>query len=76
MTTQSPTDVASRLTRAQRSTIAGLDRDFCVMGCGEATAKDLSEARISRPALVQRRRGARYQEFALTDFGMAVKEAL
>lgn len=76
METLRPEDIASRLNRSQRSTIAGLDREYCVLGCGEATAKQLAEATLSRPALVVRRRGADYMEFALTDAGMAVKAVL
>lgn len=69
-------DIATSLTRAERSTITGLEREFCVLGCGEPTAKTLAQATARRPALVVGRRGDEFPEFALNDLGMAVKEAL
>lgn len=68
--------IAARLSRGQRSTIASLDRDFCILGCAEPTAKRLTVGSSRRPALVASRRGVEFQEFALNDLGMAVKELL
>jgi len=68
--------IAPRLTPGQRSTIAGLDRDFCILGCAEPTARRLAKATPTHPALIVSRRGDEFQEFALNDLGMAVKELL
>jgi hypothetical protein len=65
--------IYGKLSRAQISTIAGLDDTYCILGCAEACAIRLTKANGRRPALVKMRQGERYKEFALTREGAAIR---
>lgn len=72
----SPTAIAGKLTRGQRSTVFGLDEAFCILGCSEPCAIRMCEDRPRRPALVKMRQGERHKEFALNALGSLVKAQL
>lgn len=76
MTAPDPAAVAAKLSRGQRSVTHGLDGEFCILGCGESTARRLTYSTTRRPALTIMRQTERGPEFALSSFGLAVKAVL
>lgn len=68
--------IAGELTPGQRSTIKGLDDEFCMLGCAEDCARRLAVHKSNRPALTRMRRTDDGPLFALTPAGFMVKEQL
>lgn len=68
--------VARELTPGQRSTIKGLDDEFCMLGCAEDCARRLAVHKSNRPSLTRMRRTDDGPLFALTPAGFMVKEQL
>lgn len=71
--------MAKKLTANQRNIIESLSReDWCVIGCGESVARNLTKATLTRPALVEMRKleTDEWPHFRLTDAGAAMQDAL
>jgi hypothetical protein len=69
--------IALRLNRNQRNLIRQNDENsYHIVGCGERTAQTLCKPNASRPALLQRRKGERWWEYALTKDGVKVEKEL
>jgi hypothetical protein len=71
-----PAAIAARLTPGQRSTVRYMTPTACVLGCSEATARNLLRGGPRRPPLTFVQPGQPYAKYGLNALGEQVRLAL
>jgi hypothetical protein len=71
-----PAAIAARLTPGQRSTVRYMTPTACVLGCSEATARNLLRGGPRRPPLTFVQPGQPYAKYGLNALGEQVRVSL